>query len=650
MILFHARARRGLGHLSRAALIGEGILRLRPEARVVLACEHEVPEGILDPRIEVRHDCSGVAELLALSPDVLVFDTLLPEGAEMLAHAGPTARLVFIDRERRPDAPALSLSRRFDLVLVPHLVAEATSTFPGAIHVGPITRAPRRPPVRVPRARPLWISTAGGGGHRPIAEAFLRLVAEADARLRDRGLDFQHLVVPGPRFEGLVPEGKFETVRTIPRLVDELETADVVVSRAGYNTVHELLQCSTPFVLVPGDPGIDDQTTRARRLAGRAEVAVQESFDPETLAVTVEEWLRHPRRRSEASSELGEGALLAAAEILELERRAIADERRPLGPSDDELSGWDGDLGSQEGAARTRQNVSAVSARPSPQANPSPKFVRCAFEGRAGRAPLHRVKRAGAPESSPTLIVKRIAPHLFPRVARKMEAMEQLRSLRPHLPLATFRKAHESSASLAFDEARGVRLDQLFSRGESATSLAACARALAELHRIEPPSNSEFDRLTREFLWASLLPAPESLAPELAEMARRVRVELETREDPAQRRAHLVHRDLHARQVFVDGAAVTFVDWDLAGVGHPALDLANFEIHVHHRHPSVVPHLSTSFFRTYLEADGAAADPESMHFYRAFTRIRLGVKALRERGDSEEAERQFRFAQAEVAR
>jgi len=84
----------------------------------------------------------------------------------------------------------------------------------------------------------------------------------------------------------------------VPGLEHLIAAADVVIGRAGYNTVCEAFGAGTPAVLVPRVLHRDEQSIRARRFAelGLAEVVEEPKLEPWTLAAAVGRglWRRRP--------------------------------------------------------------------------------------------------------------------------------------------------------------------------------------------------------------------------------------------------------------------------------------------------------------------------------------------------------------------
>ncbi|MFM2066140.1 MAG: hypothetical protein RLZZ584_1049 [Pseudomonadota bacterium] len=91
----------------------------------------------------------------------------------------------------------------------------------------------------------------------------------------------------------------------------------------------------------------------------------------------------------------------------------------------------------------------------------------------------------------------------------------------------------------------------------------------------------------------------------------------------------LVHRDSHPRQMFVGAARVDLIDWDLCGLGDPALDLANLHLHIDLRWPQLADQLHACVTSSY----GASADVHRrLPLYLAFHHLRRACKAWRQAG------------------
>lgn len=134
-----------------------------------------------------------------------------------------------------------------------------------------------------------------------------RAVAGALPLLSGRS-DLQLLVLTGPEHEAVVAgaaERPMELlVRTMPfldRMDLALAIADLAVSRAGANTIHELALCGVPSILVPYPHATGrHQEANARELEahGAAEVYLDRDLTPEGLARRIVALAGDERRRA----------------------------------------------------------------------------------------------------------------------------------------------------------------------------------------------------------------------------------------------------------------------------------------------------------------------------------------------------------------
>jgi UDP-N-acetylglucosamine--N-acetylmuramyl-(pentapeptide) pyrophosphoryl-undecaprenol N-acetylglucosamine transferase len=134
-----------------------------------------------------------------------------------------------------------------------------------------------------------------------------RTVAGAIPLLSGRR-DLQLLVLTGPEHESVVAGPAARPmellVRTLPyldRMDLALSVADLAVSRAGSNTIHELALCGVPSILVPYPHATGrHQEVNARELEGRgaAEVYLDRDLTPEGLARRVVSLAGDERRRA----------------------------------------------------------------------------------------------------------------------------------------------------------------------------------------------------------------------------------------------------------------------------------------------------------------------------------------------------------------
>jgi tRNA A-37 threonylcarbamoyl transferase component Bud32 len=179
---------------------------------------------------------------------------------------------------------------------------------------------------------------------------------------------------------------------------------------------------------------------------------------------------------------------------------------------------------------------------------------------------------------------------------------------------------------LLMEEVSGQRLDHQVLAGGGDETARRAGTSVAILHRNQPPG---LERITIELLLAGLRPQPADLPGLLRGRAAALATALGDLPDPIERLAVLCHRDLHPQQIIDDGKRASLLDLDLAGRGHPALDLANFEVYLRVRHPRRAERIFAAFSQGYAAAGGRGRDPGAERFYRAFTYLRLAMKTFR---------------------
>ncbi|MEO5988601.1 MAG: glycosyltransferase [Candidatus Eisenbacteria bacterium] len=139
-----------------------------------------------------------------------------------------------------------------------------------------------------PEGARLALVTVGGGEEgEHVVSAYLQ--AHAEGRFPE---DLHALVVTGPLMPAAarhrlkqMESPRSRVVEFLPGLESLIAAADVVIGRAGYNTVCELLGAGTPAVLVPRVLHRGEQVIRANRLAQleRVQVLTEASLTPAAL-------------------------------------------------------------------------------------------------------------------------------------------------------------------------------------------------------------------------------------------------------------------------------------------------------------------------------------------------------------------------------
>ena len=162
-------------------------------------------------------------------------------------------------------------------------------------------------------------------------------------------------------------------------------------------------------------------------------------------------------------------------------------------------------------------------------------------------------------------------------------------------------------------------------------ALRAAGRALACLHRTPVRVGRVTD--VAEHLADLVRPHPDVVALDLPAIGARMRAVTATLAawPPSSNgmRPVAIHRDAHARQMFLDGPRVWLVDWDLFARGDAALDVANFAVYLCTHLSGHADAAAWAFIEAYVAAgtDVTARLPQ----FIALTYVRLIAKNWRQR-------------------
>lgn len=199
------------------------------------------------------------------------------------------------------------------------------------------------------------------------------------------------------------------------------------------------------------------------------------------------------------------------------------------------------------------------------------------------------------------------------------------------------------------------------------TALERSGAALARLHALEPElvdpplaagdvralgsretqAADQLDIQMRELM----RPHPRDLAQAYPSLAGSMQTLIETMSRVASQLGltpvTLLHRDAHPRQFFVANDKVELIDWDLAGAGDPALDVANLLAHVGKRWPAVAPAAQRALLAGYGGLR-AAALLDRLPLYTAFHHLRRACKAHRLGADGLEVRERLAAAERTI--
>ena len=193
-VLFHARNRRGLGHLSRTHHLARSIRRCRPDAAVFIHCSQPPTDSQqLNQAIYSDDETGTWAErMVSLQPNLVVYDTVLPDGPE--TELPDDARVAFVlrARERLEDLEGHPMLNRIERIIVPHEPGVARippQLADRAVEVGVLSRRPDRERAALIRSSLrandlLVVSTPGGGGFERQARRFFDITIDVHRAIR----------------------------------------------------------------------------------------------------------------------------------------------------------------------------------------------------------------------------------------------------------------------------------------------------------------------------------------------------------------------------------------------------------------------------------------------------------------------------------
>lgn len=226
------------------------------------------------------------------------------------------------------------------------------------------------------------------------------------------------------------------------------------------------------------------------------------------------------------------------------------------------------------------------------------------------------------------VVLKRYPPGDGAKVARHMRAIRQALDAdgATRLAVPAISRFDAGSGVLAQTAAPGRPLLPLLRSAGRARALTAAAEALVALHHC----GARLGRVTTiaDHVADLMRPHPRGVARALAVERPRIHAVLEalTARTGPPPMVTPVHRDVHARQMMLDGGRVWLVDWDLAAMGDPALDVANFRVYLR-THLDDGERAAAQFLDRYARHDPAM--PARLPVYEALTYLRLVCKAWR---------------------
>ena len=270
-----ATGKTGLGHLRRLINIAGELVRQAPSCQLELVSNAEIAglTGQEKSWLSATHlaERGRMADTIArIKPDLVVVDTAVIPGLHAL-----DVPLCLVLRETIAGNAArfnLEGGRAWDRVCVPNPEDHwlpGPEVFAWSLKaVGWIYRTTGSINASNVESRktPLVLAASGGGGNAETAAYYARSVDAVLSKARKlcpAAFEVSQVVGPRAASRDLLSNAD-QKAQVGSHLNEAFATADIVISTAGYNSVLELAQVSTPVLLVPIGRSHDDQLGRAR--------------------------------------------------------------------------------------------------------------------------------------------------------------------------------------------------------------------------------------------------------------------------------------------------------------------------------------------------------------------------------------------------
>lgn len=220
------------------------------------------------------------------------------------------------------------------------------------------------------------------------------------------------------------------------------------------------------------------------------------------------------------------------------------------------------------------------------------------------------------------MVAKLGLPGEAQRTATIMEAV--LSALGPHSVLVVPRVLWVRGDVLAMQRLAGESYRTLVPGEHGAVAMRMAGEAIAALHAMHPPALRPCT--VGDHISDLIRPQPVRLGQALPELAERIDAILRrvTADHRPLAGEGVLHRDLHLGQMLAIGERVAVVDWDLAAIGDPALDLGNLRAYLCTRLPAVAARLWDAFVDGYGDAL-----PVGIDRFESLMYLRMASKAYR---------------------
>lgn len=332
-ILYYAINGTGLGHLMRVSSIVNECRKLNLSIHQLIITNSKkvsllqdlsipfinLPCTYRDPITEINRQLKCLPYDLSIKiiyqiineykPTTIVFDTHFNFKLIRKLKQGNCYKLVLIlrlcDENYMTQLINENILDVFDLIILPHNQGEVRAELPTKIFSifrksqkvvfsGAITRTIGAEPIKldiyeeeIKIPEEYVLITCGAGGYQESAKKFLALAICASQKLVRKNKNFKIVVVGGPYLKNFEPSDDVLYFSWLPNLQNWISKAKLVISHAGYNTVHEIISCNIRAVFIPLERKHDNQLLRARYYSHKNSHITYCSLDTSPLKLAV---------------------------------------------------------------------------------------------------------------------------------------------------------------------------------------------------------------------------------------------------------------------------------------------------------------------------------------------------------------------------
>lgn len=360
-ILFYIIGSNSLGHINRALILAKNIARLNPNIKIIFVSDNPFTNGLQITKIDyidisakvnrsIKSDGGSLEKshnlilepiLKEYNPDMVLFDTFFPIDMIKNNFSKKTKKVLILRKYKESELEKFFRKKYyqfFDLILVPHLKEEfdfQKYRYDGRFKfVGSIVKNIKNSDIiKIKRIynikqKEFTILVNCGGGGLQDSSLYLKTVVESYKRIKNQISNLKFIIIAGPLNREFENIKKIEDKNTIvkkfePNLLELMTCCNLMICKAGYNTINEILVSKIPSILIPMYRDNEDQTERALHLRKKTDIEVLTEFNSEKLSKAILNFYNNPDKLEKIKKNFDKikleiGNEKAAIEILNL--------------------------------------------------------------------------------------------------------------------------------------------------------------------------------------------------------------------------------------------------------------------------------------------------------------------------------------------